>query len=216
MTGHSYNHDRQLPRQAMIDSQLRPQGVTDGAVLAAMGSVARERFVPEAARAMAYSDRSVALGGGRFLPPPAVLGRLLEALGPQAGERALLVGAGSGYSSAVLAAIGVDVTALDSDPALVAAASGAGVTAIDGPLDHGHKAGAPYDLVLIDGAVDHIPDALVDQLADGGRLAGALIERGVTRLVVGRKTDGRFGQRSIGDAGVAPLPGFQRPVAFTF
>src|SRR3546814_10097514 len=100
-------------RRAMVDSQLRPVGVTDPAVLAAMGLIAREQFVPEDARPLAYADRSVALAAGRFLSPPAVLGQLLTQLAPRKGERALVVGAGTGYSAAVLGAIGCEGVALE-------------------------------------------------------------------------------------------------------
>ena len=94
--------DSRAARRAMIDSQLRPEGVTDGAVLAAMGSVERENFVPEAARAFAYFDRTLPLGNGRAMMPPAALGRLLSELAPRAGERALVVAAGTGYSAGLL------------------------------------------------------------------------------------------------------------------
>ena len=203
-------------RRTMIDNQLRPVGVTDPAVLAAMGSVARERFVPEAARPMAYGDRSVALGGGRFLVPPAVLGQLLTAMAPAPGERALVVGAGTGYSAAVLAAMGCEVVALECAPGLAAGAGGPGVRVVEGPLEAGYKAAAPYDLILIDGAVEQLPEAIIAQLADGGRLGGALAEGGIARLIVGRKVGGAFGHGSIGDSALAVLPGFSRPRGFRF
>lgn len=203
-------------RRAMIDSQLRPQGVTDPAVLEAMGSVAREQFVPASIRPLAYGDRSLALGGGRFLPAPAVLGQLLSEMAPRPGERALVVGAGTGYSVAVLAAIGCDAVALESSAELAARARELGFQVVEGPLPAGHEAGAPYDLILIDGAVEYIPEAIIAQLADGGRLGTALVDRGITRLVVGQKVAGAFGHFSISDAGVAPLPGFSRPRGFHF
>ena len=203
-------------RLGMIESQLRPEGVADRAVLAAMGSIARESFVPTDSRALAYSDRAVALGNGRFLMAPAALGQLLTEIAPTPGERALVIGSGTGYSAAVLAAIGLEVTALESDPELAAAAREAGVETIEGPLDAGHRASAPFALILIDGAVEAVPDAIIAQLADGGRLGAALIDRSVTRLIVGRKSGEAFGFLSLGDAGVPPLPGFTRPRAFTF
>ena len=202
--------------EAMLESQLRPEGVTDPAVLEAMGRIPRENFLPSHTRPLAYVDRAVAMGEGRFMPAPAVLGRLLTQMQLEPGQRALVVGAGTGYSAAVLSAMDLRVDALECDPTLAAAARQVGVNVIEAPLERGNAAGAPYDQILIDGAVDHIPDALIDQLADGGRLGGAMIDRGVTRLVIGRKAGGAFGSLSIGDAGVPPLPGFSRPKAFTF
>ena len=216
MTVQSPIPDYAAARAAMVENQLRPQGVTDRAVLDAMATVERERFVPEDVRPTAYADRAVALGGGRFLPAPDVLGRLLTQMRPIAGQRALVVGAGSGYSAAVLAAIGLDVVALESAPDLAASAREAGIEVVEGPLEAGWKRGAPYDLILIDGAIEHVPDAIVDQLADGGRLGAALIDRGVSRLIVGRRAGGAFGYLSVGDAGAPALPGFSRPRAFTF
>ncbi|MFL6727458.1 MAG: protein-L-isoaspartate O-methyltransferase family protein [Sphingomicrobium sp.] len=203
-------------RGAMIENQLRPEGVTDPAVLDAMGRVEREKFLPSHTRPLAYVDRAVAIGEGRFLAAPAVLGQLLTQMMPERGQRALVIGAGTGYSATVLAAMGLEVDAVESEAALIAAAEASGVKIIEAPLEGGNADGAPYDQILIDGAVDYIPDALVDQLADGGRLGTAIIDRGITRLVVGRKAGGAFGYLSIGDAGVPALPGFSRPKAFTF
>lgn len=208
--------DFDAAREAMLESQLRPEGVTDPAVIEAMGRIPRENFLPSHTRPLAYVDRAVAMGEGRFMPAPAVLGRLLTQMQLEPGQRALVVGAGTGYSAAVLSAMDLLVDALECDPTLAAAARQVGVNVIEAPLERGNAAGAPYDQILIDGAVDHIPDALIDQLADGGRLGGAMIDRGVTRLVIGRKAGGAFGSLSIGDAGVPPLPGFSRPKAFTF
>lgn len=216
MTAHAPVPDHAAARRAMVESQLRPQGVTDRLVLAAMGSVPRERFVADEARPLAYSDRSADIGNGRFLAAPAVLGQLLTQMAPLPGERALVVGAGTGYSAAVLARIGCETVALESDPGLAARARAAGLDVAEGPLEAGFKRGAPYDLILIDGAVEFIPDPIVAQLRDGGRLGAALCERGITRLIVGRKAGGGFGHLSIGDAGVAALPGFSRPREFSF
>ena len=216
MTIHAPIPNFAAARRAMVDSQLRPQGVTDQALLEAMGKVEREKFVPAEVRLLAYIDRSLALGGSRFLAPPAVLGQLLTQMMPLPGEHALVVGAGTGYSAAVLQAMGLDVVALENAPELAAQARANGLTVVEGSLEAGHKGGAPYDIILIDGAVEHIPEAITAQLADGGRLGGALSDRGVNRLIVGRKAGGAFGYLSIGDAGVAALPGFTRPRTFTF
>lgn len=200
----------------MVDSQLRPQGVTDPAVVRAMGTVERERFVPDEARALAYIDRALGLGDGRYLAAPAMLGQLLTQLAPVAGERVLVVGSGSGYSAAVLAAMDLDVTALDCSTDLAAIASAQGVKTVKGALASGWSGGAPYDLILIDGAVSHLPDAIIGQLADGGRLGTALISGTVPRLIIGRKAGEAFGYYSIGDFGAPVLPGFDRPQSFTF
>ena len=127
-----------------------------------------------------------------------------------------MVGAGSGYSAAVLGEIGLEVAAVESSPELIAAARTLGVNAIEGPLEAGDPNGGSYDLILTDGAIEVIPDATIAQLADGGRLGAALIDRGVTRLAVGRKVGGAFGYLTFGDAGVPALPGFSRPKEFTF
>jgi protein-L-isoaspartate(D-aspartate) O-methyltransferase len=208
--------DFSLARRAMVDNQLRPEGVTDRAVLAAMGSIQRERFVPESSRALAYFDRPLKLANGRAMMPPAALGRLLSELAPQPGERALIVGSGTGYSAALLRDMGLDVTALESDEALAASAEAAGVETVIGTLSDGWAKGAPYDLMLLDGAVEEVPAALVKQLRAGGRLAGAIVDRGVTRLIVGLVSGGALGLRTIADADVDHLPGFERPRAFTF
>ena len=203
-------------REAMVDSQLRPQGVTDERVLRAMGSIQRENFLPRHTQPLAYVDRALSMSPGRFLPAPAVLGRLLTELAAEPGQRALIVGAGTGYSAAVLADLGLQVAALESDTELAARARELGIDVVEGPLDAGWKKAAPYDRILIDGAVEHIPEAIIKQLADGGRLGAAVLDRGVTRLVLGRSVGGAFGYFSIGDAGVPALPGFTRPRAFTF
>jgi protein-L-isoaspartate(D-aspartate) O-methyltransferase len=200
----------------MVECQLRPQGVTDRAVVEAMGRIERERFLPNHTRPLAYVDRGVAIGDGRFLAAPAVLGQLLTQMAPERGQKALVVGAGTGYSSAVLAAIGLDVVALETSAALAAAAREQDVDVFEGPLEAGYVSAAPYDQILIDGAVDYIPQPIIDQLADGGRLGTAIVDRGITRLVIGRKAGGAFGFFSIGDAGVPALPGFSRAKEFTF
>ena len=216
MTVQTLIPDFAAAREAMVDSQLRPQGVTDPAVVAAMGRVEREKFLPRETRPLAYADRAVAIGPGRFLMAPAALGQLLTQMMPERGQKALVVGAGTGYSAAVLAAMGLKVVALESSAELVAAGKDLGIAMVEGPLEAGWPKGAPYDQVLIDGAVEILPDAIVDQLADGGRLGTALVDRGVTRLIVGRKAGTAFGYLSMSDAGVPALPGFARPRRFTF
>ncbi|HEY8592800.1 MAG TPA: protein-L-isoaspartate O-methyltransferase [Sphingomicrobium sp.] len=216
MTFQSRIPDFAAARLAMVESQLRPQGVTDRAVLDAMGSVPREKFLPPQTRPLAYVDRAVLMGDGRFLPAPTVLGSLLTQMMPLKDQRALVVGSGSGYSAAILQAMGLHVTALESSAELAAMARDNGLDTVEGPLEAGWKKGAPYDQILIDGAVEIIPDTIVAQLADGGRLGTALLDRGISRLVVGRKAGGAFGTLSVSDAGVPALPGFSQPKTFTF
>lgn len=215
MTVQSPIPDFAAAREAMVESQLRPQGVTDPGVLGAMGKVPREKFLPSHTRPLAYVDRAVAVGDARFLPAPAVLGQLLTEMRPEHGQRALVVGAGTGYSAAILSAMGLQVTAVESDSELLQAA-GPGATVTQGDLETGAPNAGLFDQILIDGAIGFIPNAIVAQLAEGGRLGTALIDRGVTRLIVGRKAGGAFGYLSIGDAGVPALPGFSRPPTFSF
>ena len=216
MTVHAPVPDYVAARQAMVDSQLRPQGVNDPAVIEAMSLVPRERFVPDELKPLAYIDRAVPLGEGRALPPPAVLGLLLTALAPLRGERALVVGAATGYSAAGLAEMGIATDAVECSSALAAAARENGVQVVEGALEAGNPKGGDYDFILIDGAVESIPDALVAQLKDGGRLGGAIVDKGITRLISGRRAGSGFGYLTVADAATPALPGFQRPQAFTF
>ena len=176
-------------RRAMVDSQLRPQGVTDRAVLAAMAAVPREDFVPAAARAFAYFDRAIPVDSGAMLPPTP-LARLFDAVAPVAGERALVIGAAPAYAAELLRHIGL----------LISEDATAG----------------PFDLILIEGAIPDLPQALADALAPDGRVATALIENGVTRLAIGRKSGSVIGFTSFADSEIAPLAAFARPPAFTF
>lgn len=202
-------------RRAMVASQLRTTGVNDPRVVAAMGTVERERFVPEERRALAYADALVPLGNGRALNPPMALGLLLTEARLTGTENALVIGAATGYSAAVLSRLVASVTALEEDEALVELASGE-VKIVNGPLAKGWPKGGPYDFILIDGAVEQVPQAIVDQAADGAAIAFGLIENGVTRLCLGRVVAGAFGVTAFADAAVAVLPGFAAPRGFSF
>lgn len=216
MTIHAPVPDFAAARASMVDAQLRPEGVNYPPVSEAMAAVKREDFVAEEARPLAYIDRTVPMGDGRLMSAPAVLGRLLTEMVPLPGERALVVGCGTGYSAAVLEAIGLHVTGLEVSAMLAARARKLGVDVVEGPLEDGWKAKAPYHLILIDGAVEHIPEAIIAQLTDHGRIGMALIERGVCRLAVGRRAGKGFGLHTMADAGAAALPGFAKPRTFTF
>lgn len=216
MTEHNFEH----MRRAMVASQLRTTGVSDPRVIAAMGAVPRERFVPRERVAMAYADALVPLGNGRDLNTPMSLGRMLTEAAPQPEDRALVIGAATGYAAAVLAQLVASVIAVEEDPALAAVAQGAlsgtGVKLVEGSLAKGYKAGAPYDLILIDGAVEFVPDAIVAQLEEHGRLAAAMLDNGVARISVGRRGGAGFGMAAVSDAASAILPGFVKPRTFTF
>lgn len=207
-------------RRAMVASQLRTTGVSDPAVVAAMGSVPRERYLDPGRAPLAYADMIVPLGEGRALNTPMALGRMLSEARPRPGERALVVGAATGYAAAVLAEAGLSVVAVEAAESLVeqarAALAGSAVEIVHARLTEGHAAGAPYDLVLIDGAVEAVPDTLIAQLAEGGRLVTGIMENGVTRLEIGRKVADAFGSAGFADVAMPVVPGFAQPEAFTF
>lgn len=208
-------------RHAMVASQLRTNAVSDTRVVAAMDSVPREAFLPADVAALAYRDTAVPLGHGRAQNVPIATGRLLTRAELRASDRVLLVGAAGGYTAAVLAQIVASVVAVESDPALAAQARTAlegiaGVTLVEGPLEAGHAEGAPYDVIVIDGAVEALPDALVEQVGIGGRVVTGLADRGVTRLAAGRRTAGGFALLDFADIDCVALPGFAQPRAFTF
>lgn len=213
-------HNFEEMRRAMVASQLRTTGVNEPAVLAAISAVPRERFVPESRVPIAYADALVPLGNGRDLNSPMSLGRLLSEARPEHGERAMVVGAATGYAAAVLARMVGSVVAVEEDPALASAArralAGSGVELVEGPLAQGHSAGAPYDLILFDGAVEFVPDGIVAQLAEDGRLAAAILDDGVARISIGRRGGDGFGMAAVADVASAILPGFVKPRTFSF
>jgi len=216
MTEHAF----EPMRRAMVASQLRTTGVNDPRVVAAMGRVPRERYVPRERSALAYADALVPLAPGRSLSPPMALGRLLTEARLRGSENALVIGAATGYSAAVLAELVTSVVALEDDDDLAASAKaalkGSAVSLVRGPLAKGYAKGAPYEFILIDGAIEHVPQALIDQLADGGVMALAIIDQGVSRLALGRKVGGAFGLTAFADAATAYLPGFAEPRGFSF
>ncbi|ANI77248.1 protein-L-isoaspartate O-methyltransferase family protein [Sphingobium sp. EP60837] len=201
-------------RAAMVESQLRTSDVDDQRVIAAMAKVPREDFVPAERRAMAYIDRAVPLSNGRALNPPLATGRLLKEGRVEEGDRVLLIGAATGYSAALLTALGAKVTAVEAEdgPQLLDGAA----KVVRGALAAGAPEGAPYDLLFIDGAVEEVPAALVQQLADGARVVTGLVERGVTRLCSGRVISGVLGLASLADLEMVVLPGFSAPERFVF
>ena len=207
-------------RSAMIDSQLRTNDVIDPAVIGAMAAVPREAHVPSALASVAYTDRAIALGHGRALNAPLVTGRLLVAAAVRPGMRVLLVGGATGYTAALLARLGAEVHAVEENADLMATAQAATADAnihwVQGPLAAGAPGDAPFDRIIVEGAIETLPAALVAQLADGGRLVAARREGAVTRLVEGVSVGGTVALRSFADMDVAPLPGFAAPAGFQF
>ena len=170
-------------RNHMVDGQVRPNKVNDPRIVQAMRRLPRERFVPPHLAGLAYIDEDVPLGGGRFLMEPMVIARLVQLARVRAGERALVVGAGTGYGAALLAACGAEVTALEDDERLLAIArrvlaeTAPRVSLVAGPLAQGWAKAGPYDAVLIEGAVREIPAAVARQVRpDGGRLVTVMIQ----------------------------------------
>jgi protein-L-isoaspartate(D-aspartate) O-methyltransferase len=216
--------DSRAARLNMVESQLRTNKVTDETVLEAFLSVPRERFVPPDLSGIAYIDDNLPLGAGRVLLPPMALARLLQLASIRAADKVLEIGAGTGYAAAILARLAERVVALESDTRLAATARArlkelaiGNVTLVEGPLDRGHPGGAPYDVILVDGAVAAIPDAVARQLAEGGRLVTVVKpEQGMGCAVLMTRVDGRLSQRPVFDAATSLLPGFQPAPAFVF
>jgi protein-L-isoaspartate(D-aspartate) O-methyltransferase len=207
-------------RRAMVASQLRTTAVNDPRVVAAMGQVPREQFVPAGSAALAYIDRAIPLGVNRALNPPMTTGRLLTEAHPRPEDRALVIGGATGYAAALLAELVASVVSVEEDKGLLEIArngsSSPRVTIVEGPLSAGWKKQAPYDLILIDGAVEFVPQPVIDQLVDGGRLAVAILDRGVARLSIGKRSGKGFGLVAFADAEAVTLPGFARPKSFSF
>ncbi len=208
-------------RQAMVASQLRTVAVTDPRVVAAMAQVPRENFVPAGSQAMAYRDTAIDLGQGRRMNTPLATARLLVEARLQPTDCVLLIGAAGGYTAALLAGLVAQVVAVESLPALADAArtaldGTANVTVVEGALEHGHPADAPYDVLIVDGAVEDVPMTLVTQLVDGGRIVSGLVENGVYRLAAGARRGAAFALAPFVDIDSVPLPGFARPRRFTF
>jgi protein-L-isoaspartate(D-aspartate) O-methyltransferase len=216
-------------RKKMVDSQLRTQAVTDYDVLRVMGDVPRERFVPPSSRALSYIDHDIltqAAGDGaaaRYLMEPAPFARLLQAGQLRPADIVLDVGCGTGYSAAVLARLANSVVALESDAGLAARASETlmelgidNAAVVSGPLEAGYPAEGPYDVIILEGSVEVVPESLLQQLKDGGRLVAVVGQGRSAAASVYTRSGDDFGRLSVFDADVKPLPGFRKPRAFVF
>ena len=211
-------------RANMIESQLRPNRVTDERVIEAFSRLRRELFVPAHLRGVAYVDKDLPLGRGRYLMEPMVAARLLQALMPNRKETALVVGAGVGYEAALLASLTRSVIALEADEELARLGRAAlvdhriaSIIYIEGPMAAGHRQRAPYDVILFAGAVAEIPPEVAAQLAESGRMSAVLRPgAGMGRATLTTRTGGVLAQRVIFDAATPLLPGFVPKSAFVF
>ena len=208
-------------RKAMVVSQLRTTDVSDPRVIAAMSHVAREDFVPAASREVAYSDRGVNIGEGRALNAPLATGRLLNTAELTKDDNVLLIGAATGYTAAVLAQLVSSVVAVEQSGKLVAKAKNNlggldNVRIEKAAHTEGFAEGAPYSVIIIDGIADSIPANLADQLSADGRLVGAVVDKGVARLLIGHKAGTGIGYQFFADCGGVALPGFEQAKSFSF
>ncbi len=214
-------------RQKMVDGQVRPSDVTDIRIIDAMLAVPREAFVPESKRALAYLDLDLDISEGdsakRFLIKPVVLAKMLQAAEIRETERVLVVGCASGYAAAVIAKFAAQVTATESDSALAGKAGailaqiGCGnVVVRTAAAPEGDPANAPYDVIVLNGATEIVPDRLYGQLRNGGRLVGVFAMSQPQRATIVTSSHGDFGSRALFDAAVPVLPGMERLPAFVF
>lgn len=211
-------------RRNMVDCQLRPNGVTDERVLAAMGSVPREAFTAPDYQGIAYVDEDIPIGDGRYLMEPMVLARMLQAAAIGGDDVVLDIGCGSGYTAAVCARIAATVVAVESEPRLAAEAIRIlgeleidNVVVVEDALEDGYREQAPYDSIVFSGSVADLPEPILGQLSDGGRLVAVIEdESGRGRAVLAQNTRGTISRRAIFDASIPRLPGFDREPQFVF
>ena len=211
-------------RLNMVENQIRPNRVTDERLLVAIAEVPRERFVPKRLQGNAYVDQDLALGDGRYLMEPVVFARLLQAAAIGPGDVVLDIGCGTGYSAAVLGKLAGTVVALESDAALAEQAIEAlteldvdNAAVVEGPLDEGYPRQAPYDVIVLGGSVDAVPDAIADQLVEGGRLVAVVnVAPTVGNIEVIHRLRGGLSRRQLFDAAVPILPGFAAEHSFVF
>ncbi len=214
----------QIARTNMVESQIRPNRVHDGNLLQAMLNVPREGFVPPAVKAVAYADESLKIAPGRYLTEPLVTARLLENAAIKPGDRVLVVGAGTGYTSLLASFLAASVVALEDDETLrrfaaeaLAGFGQANITLKSGVLTRGDPQGAPFEVIVVDGQVAAVPQAILDQLAEGGRLTTVLLdERSGPHGVVIERAGAYFSTRVSFDAAIPVLPGFEPKPGFEF
>lgn len=211
-------------RRNMVESQLRTNKVTDAGLIEAFEQVPRELFLPERLRGIAYVDEDIALGNGRFAMEPMILARLLQAARPEPDDIALDLGCTTGYATAILSRLVATVVALEGEADLAAEANRTlseleidNAVVVEGPLTEGYPKQAPYNVIVLGGAVAEILPAIGDQLADGGRLV-AVVKRepGMGRATLMQRNGGVVSSRILFDASVPMLPGFEVEPGFVF
>jgi len=225
-TGFPTMSDFENARRNMVDCQLRPTKVTDIRILDAMGGLPREMFVDKAHQGIAYIDEDIEIAPGRHMMEPVVLARLVQALDIGPTDSVLVIGAGTGYDTALIGTLAGPVVAVESDPQLVETASMLinhlgidNVAVVEAPLTEGYPAQAPYDLVFVAGSVPEIPAKIADQVSTGGRVVAVVggAENGLLgRACVMTKIEQGLSSRPIFDAGTQPLPGFESAAEFVF
>lgn len=215
--------DYATSRANMVATQVLANGVTRERILDAFRAVPREAFVPAAKRGIAYAEVPVEVVPGRFLLSPRCFAKLIDLADIRLGDTILDIGCATGYSTAVIAHLGKHVTGLEEDAALVRAASetlhsvsAGNTTIVQGALAQGHRSRAPYDVIMVEGGVEEIPEALLAQLAEGGRLVAMRQRETQGRAVIFLNENGRIGHRLDFDDSATVLPGFRRTPEFVF
>jgi protein-L-isoaspartate(D-aspartate) O-methyltransferase len=221
--------DFALARRNMVESQIRPNDVTDRELIAALMDVPRERFVPAAMRGLAYIDEDVPLrdasseGGRRWLMEPMPFARLVQLAEIGQNDLVLDIGCATGYSTAVLARLAESVVGLESDAELASRAetqlveAGVGNAAIvTGDLAEGYPSQGPYDVIILEGSVEQIPDAIFKQLRDGGRLVAAVTAGPIGKATLFRSIAGDISPSVAFDINIQKLPGFDKKLEFVF
>lgn len=215
--------DYSAARVAMVDNQVRPSDVTSYPIIDAMLSVPRERFAPMAMRSVAYAGEHLALGEGRVMLDPRTFAKMIESVDAGPDDLILDVGCGLGYSTAVLARLGGAVIAVESDEAMAKSAAAAlteleahNAVVVEGPLAEGAADHAPYNVIFVNGGVEEIPEALAEQLRDGGRMAIIRMDGAYGRCEILTKTGGKLSAWRAFDAAAPVLEGFQATPVFEF
>ncbi|PCJ44715.1 MAG: protein-L-isoaspartate O-methyltransferase [Alphaproteobacteria bacterium] len=215
--------DTASARQHMIDSQLRPNEMNDETVIQAITDTRREKFVPKSLGGVAYHDDVIQVVPGRYMMGPMVFGRLIGAVDVKKTDLVLDIGCATGYSSAVLGRLAEAVVALEEDEILAKKATNIlaeeacdNVAVVTGPLTEGLAAQGPYDLIFINGMIDYLPQSLINQIAEGGRLICVINDNGIGRATYVTAENGIVGKRVLFDANIPELSSFKKKQKFRF